>query len=229
HDDVSFGRAVGHGISPENSFVIFHFQVPELEFVPVALEYVWFMAQFRVWRNIDRFIIYGSDRNVYLNISTRLKLKRFSGRQFHHKFLDECRYVVVGNDFAFPFLDTEDLFRYTDLQILLYLYLASEPHVAEFFLAATVARFGRQHVAAAFFHHAFAHGAGSATATGRRKEDLLVRQGSKQGASSRHGQRIFSVTVNDDFYRAGLYEFCLRKQQYEYEQENDERKSYNRS
>ena len=40
-------------------------------------------------------------------------MKNFSLRQFYFKFFDKRRYVVIGDYFALPLFDSEDLLRYT--------------------------------------------------------------------------------------------------------------------
>ena len=59
-----------------------------------------------------------------LRIATALEVHDFAFGELHDELLDEGGDIAVGDDFAFPFLDTEDRLRYDDLHVFLDLGLA---------------------------------------------------------------------------------------------------------
>ena len=68
-------------------------------------------------------------RHVDLNVSTCLKIHPLTIWKLDHEFLDERSDIVIGNHFALPFLDAEDLFRHLDLHIVLHLDLTAQSPV----------------------------------------------------------------------------------------------------
>src|SRR5690606_39102732 len=105
------------------------------------------------------------------------KFQSLPFRQLHHKLLDKSSYVVVRDYFAFPLLDTEDLFRDLDLHILANLYLAGQPFMFRYFAAGQVIKLGGQYIATAGQYMTLAHGAGTTAAAGRRQKYVLVTKG----------------------------------------------------
>src|SRR5690606_6357586 len=64
HHNVSFSRVVGHGVSPEDGLIVFHFQIPQLELIPIALKYIGLVAQLRMRSDVHGFEIYIYGGNV---------------------------------------------------------------------------------------------------------------------------------------------------------------------
>ena len=98
----------------------------------------------------------------------------FSFRKLYHKFFNEGSYVLVAYNFAFPLLNTENLFRNLNLHIFLNLNLATQTPLSLLLLAGKESCFCRENLPAAFSYAAFAHSTGSATATCRGEENFLI-------------------------------------------------------
>src|SRR5690554_4724765 len=70
HDDISFSRVIGHGVSPEQRLLVFHHQIPHPKFIPIAFVNISGVTQFRMRRDIHILKIHRNIGNVNLHIAT---------------------------------------------------------------------------------------------------------------------------------------------------------------
>lgn len=118
HDDVAFGRMIGHRVGPERRLGILRNQIPHFHMVPV-------LAVFRLDVEVAEadLVVF---RNVDLNVASRAELQMLAFGQLDDEFLDKGRHIAVRNHLALPFPDAEDGFGNLDLHILLYLDLTAQ-------------------------------------------------------------------------------------------------------
>ena len=170
-DDVPFGRVVSHRVSTDGLRIILTGQAPHIEVIPVATELL-----------IDVVVgildVVGRDGD--LCVATTLEVHHFALRELHDEFLDEGRDVAVRDDFALPFLDAEDGFRYDDLHVFLDLGLASQTPVFLLLLAREEARLRRQDFPTTFDDTAAALAARTATTASGGEVDILTLQSAQQ-------------------------------------------------
>ena len=72
-----------------------------------------------------------------------------AGGKLNDEFLDECRHILVRDDFAFPFLDIECGLVYLDFKIRLHFDLTAETPVVFYLFAGEVDSLGGKDVSAA--------------------------------------------------------------------------------
>ena len=172
HDDVAFGRVVGHGVGLEGGLGVVGVQLEHSHFLPVCpvrLLDVHILVVDVIFGDID------------LDIAAGAEVEMLASGELHYELLDECGHVLVAYHLALEFLDTEDALGNEDFEVLAHLYLASEPPVVLLLLAGEESHLGGQDAAAAGEHLAFAHAAASAASAGRGQEYLLVGEGCQQG------------------------------------------------
>ncbi|CAI8245033.1 MAG: Uncharacterised protein [Flavobacteriia bacterium] len=174
HDNVPFGRVIRHRIRTELRLIVLHLKVPQSEFVPLSLELI--RTCWIVWMRSDVHVLeFDIDLgHVDLNVSTGLEVHAFAFGELDHEFLDKRGDIVIGNHFALPLLDAEDLLRHLDLHIVLHLDLTAQTPVFSDLLACEKTCFSGEDLSSALVDLTFTHAAGSSATTGRRKEDLLV-------------------------------------------------------
>jgi hypothetical protein len=80
HNDVSFGRVVGHRIVAETLFIVLVAVVPDFEFVPVGTE-TFFNLEI-----LELDVVFG---HVDLNITAGLEVQVHAGRKIDDQFFDK--------------------------------------------------------------------------------------------------------------------------------------------
>ena len=177
---------VSHRVRAEERLRVLHLEVPQLELVPLALEFIGLFAEARVRRDVHVFVVHFNGRNVNLDVATRQEVEVLALGELDDEFLDERRHVVVRNHFALPLLDAEDLVGHLDLHVVLDLHLATKAPVVSDLLAVEETRFGRKDFTSALEDLALAHATGSATAAGRGKEYFLASERAQKRAARLH-------------------------------------------
>ncbi len=86
--------------------------------------------------------------------------------KLHDKLLDKCGHILVGDNFAFPFLDIEGCFIDMDFHVAFHFHLASETPVVFNLTASEMHSLCGQHIAAAFKNLHFALAAAAFSAAG---------------------------------------------------------------
>jgi len=106
HDAVAFCRVVRHGVGADGLFRVLAFQVEETEFLPCRE--VFFTDQ----RLVNVFVVVHGEC-WYLDLCVRSgdEVHVFAFWQFDNELFDKRSYVLVGDDFAFPFFDAEHRVR----------------------------------------------------------------------------------------------------------------------
>ena len=174
HHDVAFGRVVCHRIGAHQRLRVHHFQVPQPEFVPLALEGLRVFVVLRVSGDVNVLVLHRNGRHIDLDVASRFELEVLAFWELHHKLLDERGDVVIRKHRALPLLDAEDFFRNLDFHVLADLHLATETPVCGDFFAREVRQFCREDVPTAGRDLALAlHTGATATACGR-QEDTCV-------------------------------------------------------
>ena len=87
-----------------------------------------------------------------MNIATGAERNFFAFGNGKLEFFNECCFVVIGDDGAFPFFYTEHFFRYFDVHVGFDVDLTRQTAAFARFAFADVGQLGRQNVAAAAFH-----------------------------------------------------------------------------
>ena len=145
HDTVTFCRIVGHRVSTDGRCVVLAFQREQTELFPSRQ--IFFADQ----RLVDILVvIHCVCRNLDLGIRTRQEVHVFTLRQRHDKLFDESSHVLVGNDFAFPFLYTENFVRNLNDHIFLHFALTCQTPVFLNLFTREKALFCRQDFPASF-------------------------------------------------------------------------------
>ena len=210
---------VGHRIGAERRFGVGRHQIPHLELVPVG-------AELRVDVHVgelDRIVL----RDVDLDVAARTEIEVFTLGQFHDELLDKGRNVAVRDHLALPLLDAEHGFGNVDFQVLLHLDLTPQTPMILGHFTRNEARFGRQDVAAAFEHLAFAHAARTAAAAGGRQKDVVVGERYEQRRTALGGQHLLAV-VDVDRHVARRRELRLRIEKQPHQNERHRQKGYDR-
>ena len=135
HDDIPFGRMVGHRISAERRLRIFRNQPPHLHVIPVLMVFLFDVEI----AELDLVVF----RNVDLDITARAEFQMFAFGQLHDELLDKGGHVVVRHHFALPFFNAQDSFGHLDLQVFLHFYLASEAPLLGLLLTGEKVHLGR--------------------------------------------------------------------------------------
>ena len=117
HHNAVLRRMVRHRIGPHRRRGVLHPQPEKSHLFPVA-------AVRLVHLHPGEIDITG--RYVNLDIAARTEVHRLPFRQLHHKLLDECGYIPVGQHLAFPLLDAEELLGNLDFHILAHLHLTEK-------------------------------------------------------------------------------------------------------
>ena len=117
----------------------------------------------------------------------------FTLRQRHDKLFDESSHVLVGDDFAFPFLYTENFVRNLNDHIFLHFALTCQTPVFLNLFTREKALFCRQDFPASFQYLCTALATFTTTTTSRRQEDTTTLQTSQQSASYRSLNIFFSI------------------------------------
>ena len=164
--------------------------------------------------------------DVDLYVVARLEDEVLAFGQTHGKFAYECGHVMARHYFALPFLDAEDGLRHSDGDVLLHFHLTAQSPVFLLLLAGEEAFFGRQYVAAARKHLAFALSARAFAAAGRRQVHLMLRQGGNQGVARFHGK--FFVVVDGEFHVAAGQKLGTKQQKHYHQQQYHRQKNSQR-
>ena len=188
HDAVTFCRIVGHRVSTDGRCVVLAFQREQTELFPSRQ--IFFADQ----RLVDILVvIHCVCRNLDLGIRTRQEVHVFTLRQRHDKLFDESSHVLVGDDFAFPFLYTENFVRNLNDHIFLHFALTCQTPVFLNLFTREKALFCRQDFPASFQYLCTALATFTTTTTSRRQEDTTTLQTSQQSASYRSLNIFFSI------------------------------------
>ena len=132
------------------------FKFEQAVFFPVV-------AVFRSDVKVAVFDVVG--RALNLDVATRTERHNFTFRDLEFEFFDEGRFVVVGDDGAFPFFDAKDGFVHFDFHVALYRNLAGQAFALACFALADVVKLNRQDFATAFVYFDDALAAATAAAT----------------------------------------------------------------
>ena len=188
-DDVALVGVVGHGVSADGGFGVLTLEREEAELLPCGQVSVADEGLVEVLIVIDAV----EGRNANLSVATRLEVHVLSGRQSDLVLLDEGGDVLVANNGALPFLDTEDAVGDLDSKVALYLALTAKTPVILDFLAGEVALLGIENLATALYDLALTLAAGALTTASRGEIYSFGSEGGEQAGTLRHGQRVLAV------------------------------------
>ena len=129
-------------------------------------------------------------------------------RKLDGEFLDEGGNILVGDDLAFQLFHAQGAFRNGNLDVVLYLHLASQTPAFLDLLAGEETRFRGKDGAAAFQHLQFALAAVGLAAAGGGKEDAVVCQRMHDVAAGSYFQ-LFGAVIDVDLDGTGRGEGAL--------------------
>ena len=140
-------------------------------------------------------------RALQLHIAAGAEVHVLALGELKRQFLDEGGDVGVRDHLALPLLHAEHILGDVNFHVLFDRRLARQAPAFIGFATGEVGRLGRQHGATSLVDNALALGAGAATATGGRQEDVVGRQGLQQLAA--RGNLDFLFVVDEDGHVTG--------------------------
>ena len=151
-------------------------------------------------------------RALNLNVSSGAERDIFPFRHPQLQLFDKGSFVIIRDNFTFPFFDAENLFRQFNLHVLTHCDLTGQTAALFCLTLCDMRQLGGQNIAATLFYRHAALSAGAAAAAGRGDKNSVTGQRVEQFISRRRADLILRIVVNINHHVAGIHQLRPRRQ-----------------
>ena len=151
-------------------------------------------------------------RTFNLDIAPRPERNALSFRHPQFKLFDKRGFVIVGDNFAFPFFNAENLLRQFNFHVLAHRDLTGQTAALFRLTLGDVRQLSGQNIATTFFHLYAALPTGATATAGRRDEDAVAGKRIQQFIAGWRADLVLRFIVDIDNDIAGIHQLRARHQ-----------------